>query len=124
MGTLAAVAVGGALGASARYGLDRFIEEHSESLFPLATFAINISGCLLSALIITVAVERLSAPTWVGVGATVGFVGAYTTFSTFAVEAYELLFDMRHVAVAIAYVVSSSTVGIGAVALGTWLGRR
>ncbi len=41
MGTLAAVAIGGAFGAAARYGLDRLNEAHVESLFPAATFTIN-----------------------------------------------------------------------------------
>ena len=79
MGTMAAVAVGGAAGATARYAIDRFIEERSDSLFPWATFVINISGCLLCALLVVVVVERLHAPNWLGVGAITGFVAAYTT---------------------------------------------
>ena len=124
MGTTAAVAIAGALGAASRYGLDRWIETRTESLFPLATFAINVSGCLVSALLIAVVVERLAAPNWLGVALTVGFVGAYTTFSTFAVEIYELTFDMRRLALAAAYLLSSATAGVAAVALGMWLGPR
>ena len=44
---VAAVAVGGALGALARYGLDRLIEHHVLTVFPWSTFTINITGCLL-----------------------------------------------------------------------------
>ena len=72
MGTLAAVAVGGALGASTRYGVDRLIEQRVESLFPWATFVVNISGCVLSALLVTLLVERAGAPSWLGVGAVTG----------------------------------------------------
>jgi CrcB protein len=122
MGTLAAIAIGGAFGAAARYGLDRLIEAHVESLFPAATFSINVIGCALSALIVTVLVERLGAPSWLGLGANVGFVGAYTTFSTFAFEAYGLLQGGRAL-LAVAYVVSSAGAGVAAIAAGTWLGR-
>ena len=122
MGTLAAVAIGGALGASTRYGIDRAIEQHTESLFPWATFTINITGCLLSALIVTVIVERLNAPSWLGVGCMAGFVAAYTTFSTLAVETYEL-FELRHAALALLYVLASVTTGVAAVAAGMWIGR-
>ena len=122
MGTLAAVAIGGALGASTRYGIDRAIEQHTESLFPWATFTINITGCLLSALVVTVIVERLNAPSWVGVGCTAGFVAAYTTFSTLAVETYEL-FELRRAVLALLYVLASVTTGVAAVAAGMWIGR-
>jgi CrcB protein len=122
MGTLAAVAIGGALGASTRYGIDRFIEERSDSLFPWATFTVNVSGCLLSALLVTILVERLGAPSWIGVGAVTGFVAAYTTFSTLAFETYELA-ELRHVALGAVYAGSSVVAGVVAIALGQWLGR-
>jgi CrcB protein len=122
MGTLAAVAVGGALGASTRYGVDRLIEERVESLFPWATFVVNISGCMLSALLVTLLVERAGAPSWLGVGAVTGFVGAYTTFSTFAFESYELG-ELGHAALGAAYIGASIAAGIAAIALGQWLGR-
>ena len=122
MGTLAAVAIGGALGASARYGVDRLIEERVSSLFPWATFTVNMSGCVLSALLVTILVERLGAPSWLGIGAITGFVAAYTTFSTLAFETYELL-ELRHTVLGVAYVLSSVTVGVAAISLGQWLGR-
>jgi CrcB protein len=122
MGTLAAAATGGALGASARYGLDRLIEQHTESLFPWATFTINISGCLLSALLVTILVERLGAPTWLNMGAITGFVAAYTTFSTLAFETYELI-ELRHILLGLLYVLASVLTGVTAIALGIWIGR-
>ncbi len=122
MGTLAAVAVGGALGASTRYGVDRLIEQRVESLFPWATFVVNISGCVLSALLVTLLVERAGAPSWLGVGAVTGFVGAYTTFSTFAFESYELG-ELGHVALGAVYIGASIAAGIAAIALGQRVGR-
>ncbi len=122
MGTLAAVAVGGALGASTRYGVDRLIEQRVESLFPWATFTVNISGCVLSALLVTLLVERAGAPSWLGVGAVSGFVAAYTTFSTMMFETYELG-ELGHAALGAAYVGASIAAGIAAIAFGQWLGR-
>ena len=122
MGTIAAVAIGGGAGATLRYGLDRLIEQRSDSLFPWATFGINVSGCLLSALLVTLLVERLEAPTWLGVGAITGLVAGYTTFSTLALETYAL-FELKHVALGVLYVVSSATAGIAAIAAGQWIGR-
>ena len=121
MGTLAAVAVGGALGASTRYGVDRLIEQRVESLFPWATFVVNISGCVLSALLVTLLVERAGAPSWLGVGAVTGFVGAYTTFSTIVFESYELG-ELGHAALG-ALIGASIAAGIAAIAFGQRLGR-
>ena len=122
MQTIAAVAVGGAFGASARYGFDRVLEDRTDSLFPWATFTINLTGCLLSALIVTIVVERLGAPTWLGVGLVTGFVAAYTTFSTLAFETYEL-FELRHALLGAVYAAASVGAGVMAIAAGQWLGR-
>jgi fluoride exporter len=122
MVSLAAVAVGGGLGAASRYGVDRLIEQHTEGDFPWATFAINVTGCLLAGLLISILLDRLRVPSWVGLGATTGFVGGYTTFSTFGVETYDLL-DLGHTLLAVVYVASSAVVGVAAVALGLWVGR-
>lgn len=122
MPVVLAIAVGGALGALARYGVDGWIERHTESLFPWATFVVNVSGCFAAGLAISVVVDRLGAPAWVTLGLTVGFLGAYTTFSTFAFEGYELI-ELRRLALMLAYATTSVAAGILAVALGSWLGR-
>jgi CrcB protein len=57
-----AVAVGGAIGAVARYGVDRFIERRSFAVFPWSTFAINVSGCLLIGVAIAALVDRHHTP--------------------------------------------------------------
>jgi CrcB protein len=116
-----AVALGGAFGAVARYGLDRLIERRSDSLFPWSTFAINISGCLVIGAAIAALVDRHHTPAWVRTGLVVGVVGGFTTFSTFAQEALDLF--EAHVATAFAYVLSSVAVGIVAVFVGSRLGR-
>jgi fluoride exporter len=116
------VALGGALGASARYGVDRLIEQRTSSLFPWSTFTINVTGCFVIGLLTASIVERQHLPAWVRVGLVVGVVGGYTTFSTFAQETFELG-EVHHVAVAFAYVAASVIVGLAAVYAGTLVGR-
>ena len=116
------VAIGGALGALSRYGVDTWIERRMESLFPWSTFAINVSGCFAVGFIIAALVDRHRAPQWLRVGLVMGFCGGYTTFSTFAQETLDLV-EGRDMPVAIAYVVASVAVGVTAVLFGTRLGR-
>jgi CrcB protein len=118
-----AVAVFGALGALARYGVDRAIEARSETMFPLSTFVINMSGCFAAGVIIAGLVDRHHLPAWVRVGIVMGFLGAYTTYSTFAQETWELG-DERHLAYAALNVGASVTVGLVLVALGHTVGRQ
>jgi fluoride exporter len=117
-----AVAVGGALGAASRYGLDRVIERRSFAIFPWSTFTINLSGCFLIGLVIAVLVEQHQTPTWLRSGLVVGVLGGYTTFSTFAQEALDLL-RAEDVALALLYSLGSLAGGVLAVLAGTVLGR-
>jgi CrcB protein len=116
------VAVGGALGAVSRYGLDRVIEQRSESSFPWSTFVINVTGCLLVGFLIAALVDRRSAPEWVRAGLVVGFCGGYTTFSTFGQETLDLI-EADEVVLAVLNVCASVVVGVLAVLAGAWLAR-
>ncbi|NUR78531.1 MAG: fluoride efflux transporter CrcB [Thermoleophilia bacterium] len=122
MPVIVGVALGGALGASARYLLDHAIEQRSFSIFPWATFTINITGCLLIGVITEALVDRHHVPAWIRVGLVLGVIGGYTTFSTFAEEALTL-FDAHDVAVALAYTLGSVGSGIVAVYIGEHIGR-
>jgi fluoride exporter len=117
-----AVALGGACGALARYGLDRLIERRSEAVFPWSTFAINASGCLVIGVLIAALVDRHETPAWVRVGLVMGVVGGYTTFSTFAQETLDLLEENR-VGLALTYSLGSVVLGVAAVYAGLKLGR-
>ncbi|HET7758458.1 MAG TPA: fluoride efflux transporter CrcB [Gaiellaceae bacterium] len=117
-----AVALGGAAGALSRYGLDRFIEHHLLTVFPWSTFVINITGCFAAGLAVAMLVDRHDVPTWVRTGVVVGFLGAYTTFSTFAQETHDL-FSEGHAALGIADAAGSIVVGVAAVVGGIALGR-
>lgn len=117
-----AVALGGALGASARYGLDRLIVQRSFSVFPWSTFAINLTGCLVIGVVTAALTDRPGVPSWVRVGLAMGVIGGYTTFSTFAQETFDLLDDGR-AALALAYAGGSILLGVAAVIAGMKLGR-
>jgi CrcB protein len=116
------VALGGAVGASARYHHDPYLEHHTESVFPWSTFTINVTGCFLIGLVIEQLVDRHHVPGWIRVGLVVGVLGGYTTFSTFAQEGFSLL-ESRDVGIALAYAAGSVVAGILAVYAGTLLGR-
>lgn len=117
-----AVALGGALGALARYGTDTWIERRALAVFPWSTLAINLSGCFAAGVVVAVLVDRVHAPAWIRVGVTLGFLGAYTTFSTFAQETLDLV-EARETNLATANAVASVGLGVAAVAAGVWLGR-
>ena len=117
------VAFGGALGASARYGLDRLIERTLGGLFPWSTFLINVSGCFLIGVFSAAFVDRHHLPAWLRIGIVMGAIGGYTTFSTFAAEAL-YLDEVHHIAVSSAYLVASVALGMLAVYGGTLVGDR
>jgi len=117
-----AVAVFGAAGALTRYGLDRFIEHHLLTVFPWSTFVINVTGAFAAGLAVVVLVDRHDVPNWVRTGVVVGFLGAYTTFSTFAQETHDL-FSEGHGVLAVADALGSVTVGVAAVVAGIAVGR-
>ena len=117
-----AVAGGGAFGAVSRYGVDAFIEQRTESVFPSATLLINVSGCLAVGFIIAALVDRHDAPRWLRAALVVGFCGGYTTFSTFAQETLDLLEEGRGLS-AFMTVAASVVLGLAAVWAGARLGR-
>ncbi|HEX6938900.1 MAG TPA: fluoride efflux transporter CrcB [Longimicrobiales bacterium] len=86
---LVAVAVGGALGALARLGLAGWVQGWAGPSFPWGTLAVNAAGSLLLGLALRL-LEGIAAPPEARAFVTVGFLGAFTTFSTFSYEAVAL----------------------------------
>jgi CrcB protein len=90
---LLAVFLGGGAGATCRYELGRFVGERYAGDFPLGTFLINVSGCFaLGLLSAALALHSASAALPFALLGT-GFLGGYTTFSTYAVEGFLLYLD-------------------------------
>ena len=66
------IALFGALGAVSRYGVDLLVERHTATVFPLGTFVVNASGCLLAGLAVGGLVDRFHEPSWLTVGVVTG----------------------------------------------------
>jgi CrcB protein len=116
-----AVGAGGFAGAIARYAIAVWFESFWRRPFPLATFAINVSGCFLIGLILATAMSRAPDPT-LRLFLVTGFLGAYTTFSTFEYETHTLATNGA-AGWALANVVGSVIAGFAAVRLGALLAR-
>jgi CrcB protein len=87
------IALGGAVGALARYQLALMIQTRIPTGFPWGTFIVNVSGCLVMGIVTTLLTERLVVhPNWRFL-VPIGFIGAYTTFSTFELETFRAVAD-------------------------------
>ena len=122
MRNILAVGLGGFLGALARYGVNLAVARAWAGPFPLGTFVINVSGSFALGFLASVAAERLGiGPTWRLLIGT-GFLGAFTTFSTFEYETHRLV-ESGAWAWAAANVLASVGAGLLAVRLGAMVGR-
>jgi CrcB protein len=119
---LVAIAAGGAVGAPARYGVAQIIHVASDS-FPWATFWTNISGSFALGFLLVLIIERFPPSRYVQPFFATGFLGAFTTFSTFAVET-DLLVKDGYVVTGLTYALGSLVVGFAAVWGGIVLARR
>jgi len=122
MRTVIAIAIAGALGALARYGIGGLILSRGGRTFPWETFIVNVSGSFILGFAFTVMTEQLTTASWLRAAVTIGFVGAYTTFSTLSFETYRLIEDGA-VGLAAANVLGSAVAGLLAVYLGIVAGR-
>lgn len=118
----AAVAGGGAIGAIARYSLNQLFAKIFAP-FPFATFFINITGSFLIGFLAVVFTEKLTDSENWRLFLMVGLLGAYTTFSTFELETFELMRE-KQLLMAFFYVAVSFAVGLIGVFSGVWLGKK
>ena len=119
---LLAIALGGVVGAEARYGVALLLP-HRPGEFAWSTLVVNVSGCLLIGALMVVLLEVLTPHRLVRPFLGVGVLGGYTTFSTFAMDAQELLLAHRPGA-ALLFVVLSLVLGAAAVWAATRATRR
>jgi CrcB protein len=116
------VGLGGFLGSIARFWLGGYISDRMGARFPYGTFVINISGSFLIGLVVTLLAERTHwSANWRYL-IPIGFIGAYTTFSTFEFETFQSFRD-GEILIAFLNVVLSVTIGFIAVWLGMVTGR-
>lgn len=116
---LVSIAVGGALGALSRYGLSGAVSRWtSASLFPYGTLYVNLIGCLCMGFLWG-AFERFSVSLNTRLFIFVGFLGAFTTFSTFCHENFLLIRDSQWKPL-IANIALSNVLGLICVAAGFW----
>lgn len=120
--TIVGVAIAGAFGALARYGLGGYIANRFPSAFPWETLIINVSGSFIIGLLFVLFTEKLMPHPALRTSLMVGFVGAYTTFSTFSLETFRLIEDGA-IGLAAANVFASVAAGLVAVYLGIVIAR-
>jgi CrcB protein len=118
---LGVIALGGGLGALARYGLAH-LWPTPRGGFPWATFITNVLGCLLIGVLMVLITEVLSAHRLVRPFLGVGVLGGFTTFSTYAVEIHNLL-RPGTVGVAFAYLAGTLVAALLATLVGVWATR-
>ncbi|HTQ61204.1 MAG TPA: fluoride efflux transporter CrcB [Candidatus Solibacter sp.] len=122
MGKYLMVGIGGFLGAIARFWLGGFISAKIGTRFPFGTFVINCSGSFLIGFMITLLAERTHwSPNWRYL-IPVGFIGAYTTFSTFEYETFRVMQE-GELSMALLNIILSVLIGFLAVWLGAIVGR-
>lgn len=117
-----AIAAGGAIGGAMRHAVSLAVPDGGGG-FPWGTFAENISGAFVLAVLVVYLVEVWPPSRYVRPFLATGVLGGYTTFSTFMDEARELLLDGSGV-LALTYVTATLLVGLTATLTGLRLGRR
>jgi len=117
---LAMTFLGGGTGAACRYGVGRFVGQRYDGDFPLGTFLINVTGCFALGIVASVLAGIRGDVTLLSALLTTGFLGGYTTFSTYALEGVLLYGDgsQRH---AVMTLLGSVTAGLLAAAGGAGL---
>lgn len=119
---LAVIALGGMLGASARYEVARLVPT-TDGTFPWATFWTNVSGSFVLGVLLVLLVERFRPSRYLRPFLCTGILGAFTTMSTYAVETALLLKD-GHALTAVVYGIGSLLAGVALAYVGIIAGRR
>jgi CrcB protein len=111
------IAIGGALGSVARYLFSTSLLRMTGSLFPVGTFAVNLIGCVVFGAIAGAAEQRMPLSPELRALLLIGFLGGFTTFSTYAFESFALVRDGQ-IAAAAVNIVGQVVAGL----VGLWIG--
>jgi fluoride exporter len=118
------VALGGAIGSAARYLVGGWFAARFGAAFPYGTFVVNVTGSFIVGLFLAYTQERVSLSPYWRLFFAVGFVGGYTTFSTYEYESVRLLQDGEMLLAAVylmGSVVTGGVAAIAGIALGSWI---
>jgi CrcB protein len=115
--TIAAISIGGFLGANARFAVGMWAAERWGSAFPWGTLLINVTGSFVLGFYLTLVTERFTGRSATRLFVATGFLGAFTTFSTFSYETVRLL-ESGTATVALEYVALSLMFGLIAAVAG------
>lgn len=118
-----AISFGAIAGALSRYYLTLGFNQWLGTAFPFGTFVINLSGALFMGFFTHLAVERSIIPPDLRLIIAVGFLGSYTTFSTYELDAEKLLMDEQWQITSL-YWIGSALLGVLCLELGSYLARR
>lgn len=118
-----AIAIGGVFGCWARYFMTNLMQTLLGRDFPYATLSINVLGSFLMGFFFVLTLDRLMISPYVRVGVLTGFIGGFTTFSTFAMETL-LLAEQGDSGKAVAYIVLSVVLGMAAAVGGAYIARN
>ena len=122
MTTYFIIGLGGFFGAVARYIVALWIGQRWGRIFPLGTFVVNISGCFLISFLMSLFTEKFMVNPQLRLFLVIGFLGAYTTFSTFEYETGNLVKDGEW-AIALANVILSVIAGFVALKSGEFIAK-
>jgi CrcB protein len=120
--TLVLVGAGGFFGAISRYLVDGWVSATTGGGFPWGTLVVNVSGSFVLGLLFAASVERGVLPAEIRAPVLVGFIGAYTTFSTLTLETWRLV-EAGSYLIAVANIAGSLVLGLAAVVAGLLIGR-
>ena len=120
---LAFIAVGGALGSVARFLVNVSPIQKLFSSFPAATFSVNVIGSFLIGFLLIIFADRIEISENLRFAVMVGFLGAFTTFSTFELEIWALVKEDNYFT-ALAYLILSVALGFFGLVAGIWLARK
>lgn len=112
-----AIGIGGALGSLARFWTSTWIYSVMGRNFPYGTFVVNISGCIAMGFLFVLFTDILNDSVVWRAGILIGVLGGYTTFSSYSIEAFNLI-EQGEFTKALAYMAGSVIVGV----FGTWIG--
>jgi fluoride exporter len=118
-----AIAIGGVLGCWARYAMTNLVQAIYGRDFPYATLSINVLACFLMGFLFVETLERLTISPVLRIGILTGFIGGFSTFSTFAMETL-LLAEQGEANKSVLYVVLSIFLGMLATFGGAFIARN